>query len=254
MNDPTPHTAPDEVMLRIGEAIPVIYALAADTATIDEETTATDETGTVRVVFAADGLPQLIQVGADWRRTVGGDGLAAAVTTACARAGRSYDAKIGDATDGSGWVARFNEVVRYIASIGPPPPGLVAPPPLPETPDVSMSMARLHALEEVSAALGSPEDVVNRMHVGTGAAGRLRLTLAEWGAMTCDADPDWLRRTESAEIEQALAAALADLRAERDAAAAAHQRSVAAYQDTVAALPGARAYVQPDTGYPDRRA
>jgi hypothetical protein len=235
-------------MVRIGQCIPVIESLGHDTAQVGEETTASDESGSIRVVLGPDGIPQVIQVDQDWRRKAGAEGLAAAVSRACARAHEAYESKQTIAIDSSDWPRRAIQVIEYLAGDGPPPQGLEAVPPPPAPVMWSASM-----IDRYAAAwdgLASGDELVRRTereYTGDGAAGRVTLTLAIRGPVICDADPDWLRRSEAQEIEQGLSAALAALRADVAADKATEERLMSTYYDALASLPGAHAFFRPPT-------
>ncbi|MBO0868437.1 MAG: hypothetical protein J2P15_07715 [Micromonosporaceae bacterium] len=137
---------------------------------------ATDASGTVRVVLAPDGLPRSIEVDPRWRRTVGCDGLAGAVTEACLFAAGTLAESTADQPAGSNILNR--------------------------------------PMEEAFAAMGR-NSAAGAGGVDPGGAGgaRLALTVTLLGTVACTANPDWVNLQNDEDLNVALAAAVADIRA-----------------------------------------
>jgi hypothetical protein len=197
---------------------------------------ATDATGTVRVVVAPDGLPESITVGEDWRRTVGSEGFAAAVTEACRNAAAAQalsepEPPAGPVErDGADRLDRAKEIVAFVegdprADLPPVDLEEINPRPL-----SSIIEEALRAADAVSAMAASwvPEEVPpNEAPAGH----RLSLAVAPFGLLSCTADPAWVGRQETADLEEALAAALRFVRSR-------HAESLAASPEAVlSALP-----------------
>jgi hypothetical protein len=140
---------------------------------------ATDASGSIRVVLAPDWLPRSIEVGPEWRRRVGCDGFAGAVTDACLFAAATLHA----ATVPS----RVNVLI----------------PPLEEAlTDIAWATLDPDAYRAPPAPAGGPP-----------ANGRLALRVSLFGTLRCAANPDWVNRQEHQDLNHALAAAVADIRA-----------------------------------------
>jgi hypothetical protein len=163
--------------------------------------TGRDGAGAITVVLADDGLPELIRVDPDWRRLVGADGFAAAVTRAGANAVDAYD----DATlevDPDTGPPRSVEAVAHR-----------------ERPPIWPMHFTSWMLEDLSRGFQATKLLAERRRrgplVGTAALGRLTLTFGPAGAMVCAADGAWVAQQETAGLASALATALASLRAAR---------------------------------------
>jgi hypothetical protein len=110
------------------------------------------------------------------------------------------------------------------------PPAPRAPAPAPAGPaGSSRSFPAIVAdLVQISAAVDDVTATVNQPStapvVGTGGRGRLELRLDASGEISCGADPEWVAGREVHELNAALAAAVAELRAGRDAGTAVPQR------------------------------
>jgi len=182
--------------------------------------TGSDPSGAVTAVLGADGLPERIDLDEAWRRSVGTERLAAAVTQACTGAIQANLDMVAT-TEQSGWAARLSAVFAYVDGKGPEPPDLPAAGSTrasPFMPDLSGLLADIVASDlaegaEAVAQAGPPQ------YSGSAAAGRLTLTLDAAGQLTCAADPAWVGRQETQELRDAIATALAGLHAERRAAA-----------------------------------
>lgn len=183
--------------------------------------TGNDPSGAVTAVLGADGLPERIDLDDAWRRGVGSERLAAAVTQACNGAIQA-NLDVVAAAEPSAWAARLSAVFAYLGGEGPEPPDLRAadhaPAASPYMPDLSGLLADIVASDlaeraEAVAQAGPPH------YSGSAAAGRLTLTLDAAGQLTCAADPEWAGRQGTEELRDAIATALAGLHAERRAAA-----------------------------------
>lgn len=182
--------------------------------------TGSDASGAITVALGEDGLPERIDLDDGWRRAVGAEGLAAAVTRACGGATQArFDVMA--AASQSGWTARVSAAFAYIDGEGPEPPGLPsaddAQAASPYVPELSGLLADI-----VASDLAEGTDAVARagppQYSGSAGVGRLTLTLDATGKLTCEADPDWVGRQETQDLRDALASALAGLHAERRAA------------------------------------
>jgi len=181
--------------------------------------TGSDASGVVTVSLGAAGLPERIDLDDGWRRAVGVDDFAAAITQAC---GGAHRARF-DATDAdSGWMAEVSAVLAYIDGEGPEPRSLpqgegthTASPHLPDLSGLLADVVAADLMEDAgrAAEAGPPR------YCGSAGAGRLTLTLDATGKLICEADPDWVGRQETRDLRDALASALAGLHAERRAAA-----------------------------------
>ena len=212
-----------ELAERLGRALPALQELVDESRTRGAEpVSCTDATGTVHVALAADGLPDSIRVGEDWRRAVGAAGLAAAVTEACHRGEADRSERVAAALHGRRWPERAVGIFTYIAGNGAPP--LTSPrgaTPTWSAPAFAGTRSLLAAAEQIAAAHPSgdgPADPVPPQRPGAGAHGRLTLTLTGLGTITCDADPDWVAGQEARDLDDALASALTALRSDLDAA------------------------------------
>jgi hypothetical protein len=212
-------------------------------SSVAEPVDGTDTSGSVRVVFASDGLPERIELDEDWRRGVGAEGFGAAVTQACQGAMAAYSTALDHAAERTGWLDRVNKVMNYLGSDGPPPPGL----PPPQSPATSVdTLSRTdprRSLAEIVGDLAALSDSVSfddalraapPKYTGSGRLGRLTLTLDATAAVTCTADAEWVGRQETEDLRTALSAALESLRADRSAGDAA-QAAAAARPGMIAA-------------------
>ncbi|GAA5185080.1 hypothetical protein GCM10023322_28020 [Rugosimonospora acidiphila] len=207
---------------RLHRVLPALEALTAEpTAQVSGVTQSTDA---VSVMLAADGLPLRIEVHPDWRRTVGLGEFARVVTEVCQETARARADVVADAVSADQWPERFAALLGYLTGEAPPPPDLppaVALPPT-RTRESGALPALVADLVRASAAVGEVAAAVNQpgaRAVGTGGRGRLVLVLHESGALRCSADPDWVAGRDTQELNDALAAAVAELRAARAATA-----------------------------------
>jgi hypothetical protein len=203
----TPDVAPAEAPAEV---------LAVDEGAPRLRQEATDATGTVRVVVATDGLPESIEIGEDWRRTVGSEGLAAAVSEACKNA--VFASAEGDATpvaepvetDREAVLERADQIVAYVEGAGPLPPGVA-----------TLDIAQVHprSLSRIVDELLQAADAVDSLGTQwvmeeppSDGHGRISLTVGPFGLVSCTADPDWVGRRETTELMDDLAAALRSAR------------------------------------------
>jgi hypothetical protein len=190
-----------ERLERIERGVLALRGLVAEVASMSE-VDVTDPSGQVRVVLAPDGLPERIELGDDWRRVVGAEGFAEAVTRACRSGAEDRSGTLEAAMTGSGWVDRAAAVMAYIGGEGPEPPDL---PRRSQAATVGAPRQLAEVLVDLMAEPGK--------YTGVGGHGRLSLTLELTGAVTCAADPEWVGRQETDELRDALTSALASLHA-----------------------------------------
>lgn len=226
----------DDVALlaRLRHVLPAMHALVDQASGHDRgPTEATDATGTVQVRLDGGRQPTAVTVSADWRRAIGAEGFADAVTEAFRNAVfGSFEAAAAASgparPDPERLMERIGSYVAYVNGDGPQPSDLPArmPRALPveQDRDAFSSLAddmyaAVDATGGLSGALPAAEEPV-----GEGAQGRLMLT----GALlvTCAADAEWVNRQDTADLNHALAAALGSLRARRDEASALWRRLV----------------------------
>ncbi|HEY7224477.1 MAG TPA: hypothetical protein VH561_12940 [Micromonosporaceae bacterium] len=166
--------------------------------------TATDATGSVRASTDADGVLGSIELSSDWRLLVGAERFAGAVTEACqnaVQAGVMAWAKVAEKT---GLDRRLREVLEYLDGTAAPPSWMQARGPRPPFPTASMSAAT--ESDDLRAALTTGESS------GVAAQGKLTVTIDLAGVATCQADPGWVSRQNTAQLNENLAAALASAR------------------------------------------
>jgi DNA-binding protein YbaB len=234
------HKFLDGVLLRLHrrqQALPALEDLVADLrGQLGGHAEGRDATGAVRVVLAPDGVPETITVDADWRRLVGAEGFAEAVTEGCQNAALAGLAG-GTTPEMDRLVRRADELMAYLSGDGPPPPGmpLAEPRATPvETIGPERPLWTAAAAESILAELdgvGSVDDVVRAAkqgYSGSAGNGRLTITLSAAGTVGCEADPDWVGRQDADELNRALASALNSLQAEREAAEAARAKALSA--------------------------
>jgi hypothetical protein len=161
--------------------------------------TGRDAREAVTVVLADDGLPKSMEISQDWRRLVGAEGFAAAVTEASEKAAEA----------------------RLTASTADTPPwtGPVTAPPNP--PPVSRSMHFTSwMIDDVIRAFEATKGLAERNRRGitltaSAALGQLTLTEGTIGNLVCEADSGWVGQQNTESLTAALATAVASLRAER---------------------------------------
>jgi hypothetical protein len=161
---------------------------------------ATDASGSIRVVLAPDWLPKSIEVGPEWRRRVGCEGFAGAVTDACLFAAATLHAATAPPqADGPHRDGR---------------PGQHGPSAAPDVTNILMRPLEDVLTDLAAATLGPDAHPTPPTPAGGPPAnGRLALSVSLLGTVRCAANPDWVNRQEHQDLNHALAAAVADIRA-----------------------------------------
>jgi hypothetical protein len=180
-----------------------------------ERIEATDGSGTVRVRLGRDGLPESIDIDADWLRVVGSEAFGSALGDAARAALDARDTAALEARrDADGDQPRPPEAADESRQ-----PAAAHEPAAPVRPLVEVLSDAFDAMQDMTrrlaAATGEPPS-------GTGVAGhgKLVLTMTPDGRLSCTADPYWAADQEPAELIGALNQALAGARADLDAAMA----------------------------------
>jgi hypothetical protein len=222
---------------RIDEAIASVEKLLAELPEPQQQPGAqeagppdevTDVSGSIRVLLAADGLPRAIEVAPDWRRTVGCDGLADAVNTACvfaAAAGRAPGPAEPTGRPNDDLLAEVAKISAAVdqaldwASRGTAPRDSTAPDGLremweaadlrPGRVDEFMDQV-LRASEAAERSGQAPMET----DISSPANGKLSLHIEMFGVVTCAVNPDWVNQQDHESLNAALASALAAARAE----------------------------------------
>ena len=213
----------EDIVARLSRYLPTLQALAS-AAPEPGRVTATDATGTIRVGIAPDGLPETIEIGPEWRRTIGAHGLGAAVTEACQNGQTRQSEQFAQTMTDSGWVRRFTEVLDFLTGAGPPPPDLVTgPPPAAPAAMLQESTWVMEQLAEISDSyVADPDGPDLGEYTATSAYGQLTVTRTSSGVVRCDVDVDWAARQSDVEdLANAFVTAFASLRATFAAAEAA---------------------------------
>jgi hypothetical protein len=164
-----------------------------------------DPTGAVVVVLDSRGLPESIDLAPNWRRLVGAEGLAAAVTQAGHHAVEARNEA--DAPQLRAWL---HEVTEAVANAHPEDAPVRSMPShfTPERAElISRAFEATLRLEErrLRGAAGG----------GTVGQGRLTLSLDDQDCLVCEADAEWVGRQDPDELSVAFDSALASLRADR---------------------------------------
>ncbi|MCX4746689.1 hypothetical protein OG455_14370 [Kitasatospora sp. NBC_01287] len=203
-------------------------ALAATQEALPRRAEGTDRSKTVTVLIGPDDLPLSIEVGPDWSRRLRPAELGGAVVEAGQRAVVQRLAGWQEEAGRAAWQAVPSEL--------PDGGGPVAEPPVAEAPPADLtallgdlSQVAPRPLEELvedvldslDQAAAPPAPVEGR---GSDQAGRLTLVLSPGGLTACELDESWAAERSSAELNRALARALAQahsgladaLRAARD--------------------------------------
>jgi hypothetical protein len=201
-------------------------------ASTGERREATDTSGAVRVVVAPNGLPESIELDDDWRRLVGAEGLAGAVEEACHNALTTGDEEPAPAGDRA---TRIDEVLAFVEGTGELPPGVPGI-------DVSQVRPRPYAeiVDEVFRAIDVADSVTAQFEVPeTGedtATRRIALSVAPFGLVSCTADPDWVGRQETADLNDALRSAVQSLQSGPAASLGSAANALAALPDLTRVL------------------
>lgn len=210
---------------------PTVDALMAEaTAVVPHRVSASDGTATIQVVLGRDRLPESMGVAADWRRRLGLERFASAVTQACRAAADERAAQWLQALEDRDWQSSFEEVRRHIddgldedpapstrPEIHLPPPDITpSPPPRPMSVLAMETLQAVNALElPDQAPVEGDEDLA-----GSAARGNLILSFTPDGGVSCQVDVDWLARQEADDLTEALNRALMSARTlSRDRAA-----------------------------------
>lgn len=176
----------------------------------------TDRTGTVRVVVGADGLPAEIEVAPGWQEVLAETEFGRAVGDAFAAATRSRMAIWSHAITTSGWRERVEDLRD---DAGRPRSAAVDPPAV----DASPADAWRRPFEDVLEDVLRDDVPVATAPAPTGTgrddSGRLVLTVAASGLVSCEAPAHWLSFQNAAALNSALARAIASARADLAAAA-----------------------------------
>jgi hypothetical protein len=173
-------------------------------------------TSMVSLELDPDGLPARIEVRPQWRREIGAGDFAAAVTEACRGSAAARAADFDEAATAGQWLRRMTEVLAYLTGDGPAPAGVsrAAEPAKQATPrSLSAVVETLTSDGEIIAAAAANVGALPPVRSGTAGRGMLELSLDAAGTITCTADADWVAGRETAELNEALAAAVTELRA-----------------------------------------
>jgi hypothetical protein len=176
----------------------------------------TDTTRSVRATIGPDGLPTSLTVEYDWAQNLRPAGLSGAITQACRAAARSRLEVWARAFNDADLPGRAENLAHRIDAQPPAPPKPVPTPEPRATPNGRPANvgALLRELLDATAVLDTAVEVPPAPGVGTAAFGKLSLTLAAGGEVTCTVDPFWASDKTGEELTAALSAALAGARAE----------------------------------------
>jgi hypothetical protein len=236
-------SALDSLIERFQRVLPQLAAVAAEPTTrLPELVRATDA---VSVVLAADGLPSRIEVNPQWRHNAGAADFARMVTEAWRQAATEHAEAVAGSMSASGWTDRVADLLAALTGAAEPssgPRSMAAPAPR-SGPSIGSARSLQAIVADLVQASAAVDDVAASVHepsagnvVGTGGRGRLELRLDPSGAVSCGADPDWVAGRDAPELNAALAAAVAELRGQRDAGTAVPQRLLEANAELAADL------------------
>ncbi|GAA4625810.1 hypothetical protein GCM10023196_031440 [Actinoallomurus vinaceus] len=174
----------------------------------------TDDAASVRVVLGGNGLPERIQVVADWRNRVAPEKIGDAVVDAFRAAVHKRVVTWAVALEETGWQNKANRLQQYL-----------------NDDNISMPRGRLPAafkrepaeivprtLEDVAEGFIKAADrisktplrvKVRRQNIGWGAAKKIRLILDDDGIKSCTIDCEWASARTAAELSEGLSKALA---------------------------------------------
>lgn len=184
-----------------------------------------DATGTVRAHLGADGVPDSVELGANWQRRVPPERLGTAVVEACTVAAERRMEAWSQALADGGWRERVDRAraeedapTADGAGTGADPPPAAPPPVLPAgtnpRPVGELMEDMLTAFDRVEEIAQQP---VGPQGTGTGAYGKVTVTVSRSGMSSCLVDAQWAMYLDAdavtAALEEALAAARADLQA-----------------------------------------
>lgn len=180
----------------------------------------TDRTGAVRVVLGPDGFPETIRVDSGWERRLAPEAFGGAVGEAFSAAMGERLAEWTDTLRRQGWQSNVDRLQEDASrpSAGAVPPALRRP----------AAAGRPRPLVDLAEDMIRAFDTADRLSApapqatGTGsvASGRLTVTLAANGALSCEAEPQWVSRQSPAALMSALNEALHAARADLDRQAA----------------------------------
>lgn len=176
----------------------------------------TDRNGAVHVTIGPDGLPNSFRVAPDWKRKIKADTFGSAVLEACQAAiGERLSAWTNTLTD-NGWQ---DKVERLKGGPTDPAPPSQAPARIPPALRTAVELARPRPIdqlaEEVLGAFGNVERFIPSpaSGSGSGARGKLTVTINNTGLTSCSADPRWVSEQTAAMLMNELGKALAEARA-----------------------------------------
>ncbi|MBO2460231.1 hypothetical protein [Actinomadura violacea] len=185
---------------------------------------ATDQSGAVRVVLGADGVPERFRVANDWNRKVDVRSLGHAVAEACEIALQQRMAAWGEAMQERGLLEEMERIDRLEAQAGAVSPGLddSLPPGLQRKtavhrPPLELLADRaLGAQDALDSFLASHDGTPPPEPRGSGADRNraVALTVTASGAVTCEIDARWAERRSGAQIADALNGVLERARAD----------------------------------------
>jgi hypothetical protein len=243
-------SALDSLVERFQRVLPQLAAVTGEPTTrLPDVVRATEA---VTVVLAPDGLPSRIEVSPQWRRIAGAADFARMVTEVWRQTAAEHAEAVAGSMSASGWTDRIADLFASLSESGLAP-RVAAPAPRTAAPRTAAprtaaphngSARSLEAIvADLVAASAALDNLAASVHepsagsvVGTGGRGRLELRVDASGAVNCAVDPDWAAGRDAAELNAALAAAVAELRASRDAGTAVPQRLLEANAQLAADL------------------
>ncbi|GAA3734483.1 hypothetical protein GCM10022225_16070 [Plantactinospora mayteni] len=190
---------------------------AAIRATAPGRVETTDRSGTVRLVLGPDGLPESIDVGQDWQRTLGSESIGAAVTEAGRAAvekraehwSEALDertkSETGESTGTPDELEPYADALRQSVNSMMESAARITPRPLD---------AVLREFNDVLSEPFDPADMEPPQGTGVTGFGKLTLTLRSDGTLSCAVDPHWAAELSAEELTEELNRALASARAE----------------------------------------
>jgi hypothetical protein len=181
----------------------------------------TDRSGGVRVVLGPDGFPETIRVDSGWERRLAPEAFGGAVGEAFSAAMGERLAAWTDTLRQQGWQSDIDRLKGAADRSPEAPPALRRPTPPRSRPIGDVAEDMIKAFDTVDAMARPPAPASG---TGSAAGGRLTITLAGNGALSCTAEPQWVSRQSPAALmsalNEALHAARADLARQHPPAAA----------------------------------
>lgn len=176
----------------------------------------TDQSTAVRVVLGPDGLPTSFRVEADWNRRIDPASFGGAVLEACQAAiGERLNAWTRTLQD-DGWKARADRLTAGSAAApeqGRVPPAFRSPEPaVRPRPLGDITEDVIKAFDNVGWLAQQPPPTVGGS--GSGAGGKVTITLSGTGLTSCSADPRWVSNQTAAQLMNALSTALSAAKAD----------------------------------------